>query len=65
MKLIERRSLEEFNEVYSSLSDIAKSRQGFRALIKAEIEAAGVSPIFEPSGFIARFYRKSDLTQVW
>lgn len=64
VKLIERRSLEEFGEVYSSLSDIAKSRQGFRAAIKAELEAAGVTPIFEPTGFIARFYRKSDLTQI-
>lgn len=64
VNLIERRSLDEFGEVYSSLSDIAKARQGFRAAIKAELEAAGVTPIFEPTGFIARFYRKSDLTQI-
>lgn len=64
VKLIERRSLEEFCEVYSSLSEIAKSRQGFRAAIKAQLDAAGVTPIFEPTGFIARFYRKSDLTQI-
>ena len=64
VRLIERRSVKEFGEVYASLSDIAKSRQGFRAKIKGELDAAGVAPIFEPTGFIAHFYRKTDLTQI-
>lgn len=64
VKLIERQSVAEFGETYASLSDIAKSRQGFRAAIKAELDAAGVTPIFEPTGFIARFYRKTDLTKI-
>lgn len=64
VKLIERQSVEEFGETYASLSDIAKSRQGFRAAIKAELDAAGVAPIFEPTGLIARFYRKTDLPKI-
>lgn len=61
MKFIERQPLAEFQAAYASLTEIAKSRQGYRAAIKAELDQAGISPIFEPEGFIARFYRRSDL----
>lgn len=64
VKFIERSSLAEFQEAYASLTEIAKSRQGYRAAIKAELDKAGIAPIFEPEGFIARFYRRSDLTQI-
>lgn len=64
VKFIERQSLAEFQEVYVSLTEIAKSRQGYRAAIKAELDKAGISPIFEPEGFIARFYRRSEITQI-
>ncbi|MDF1610040.1 TniQ family protein [Hoeflea sp. YIM 152468] len=64
VKLIERRSVSEFESAHISLSGIAKSTQGFRADIKAELEKLGVFPIFEPEGFIARFYRRSALAQV-
>ncbi len=64
VKLVERQSLLEFMEDHASLSEIAKCRHGFRAAIKAELDAAGIAPIFEPTGFIARFYRRSDLTKI-
>ncbi|MCZ7894699.1 TniQ family protein [Agrobacterium salinitolerans] len=64
VKFIERQSLAEFQEVYVSLTEIAKSRQGYRAAIKAELDKAGISPIFEPEGFIARFYRRSEITRI-
>jgi hypothetical protein len=64
VKFIERKSLEEFRAMYASLTEIAKSRKGYRAAIKVELEDAGIAPIFEPEGFIARFYRRSDLTQI-
>ncbi|MFD1744477.1 TniQ family protein [Rhizobium helianthi] len=63
VKFIERTSLEDFKVTHASLSEIAKSRQGYRAAIKAELDSAGVAPIFEPEGFIARFYRRTDLTR--
>ncbi|CUX13916.1 MULTISPECIES: TniQ family protein [Agrobacterium tumefaciens complex] len=63
VKFIERQSLAEFQAAHASLTEIAKSRQGYRASIKAELDQAGISPIFEPEGFIARFYRRSDLIQ--
>ncbi|NTI88497.1 hypothetical protein G6K93_15970 [Agrobacterium rhizogenes] len=63
VKFIERQSLAEFQAAYVSLSEIAKSRQGYRATIKVELENAGLAPIFEPKGFIARFYRRSDLAR--
>lgn len=58
---IERRSVLEFQERYVSLTQIAKSRQGYRAAIKAELDQAGISPIFEPAWSIARFYKRSDI----
>lgn len=61
VKLVERRSVSEFEATHVSLSGIAKSRNGYRAAIKADLEKLGVFPIFEPDGFIARFYRKSAL----
>ncbi len=61
VKLVERRSVSEFEATHVSLSGIAKSRNGYRAAIKADLEKLGVFPIFEPEGFIARFYRKSAL----
>jgi hypothetical protein len=64
LKLIERRSVSEFEWAHVSLSRIAKSKQGYRADIKAELEKLGISPIFEPEGFIARFYKRSALAQV-
>ncbi|MBD9510049.1 TniQ family protein [Ensifer sp. ENS10] len=63
VKFIERKSLAEFHAAHASLTEIAKSRQGYRATIKVELEDAGLSPIFEPEGFIARFYRRSDLAR--
>jgi hypothetical protein len=63
VKFIERKSLAEFQAAYVSLTEIAKSRQGYRATIKVELENAGLAPIFEPKGFIARFYRRSDLAR--
>ncbi|OJF91107.1 TniQ family protein [Pararhizobium antarcticum] len=64
VKLVERQSVSEFETAHVSLSGIAKSRNGYRALIKADLEKLGVFPIFEPEGFIARFYRRSALAQV-
>lgn len=64
VKLVERQSVSEFQTAHVSLSGIAKSRNGYRALIKADLEKLGVAPIFEPEGFIARFYRRSALAQV-
>lgn len=64
VKFIERQSLTEFHAAHASLTEIAKSRQGYRAAIKVELENAGIAPIFEPEGFIASFYRRSDLTQI-
>jgi hypothetical protein len=61
VKFVERQSLAEFQAAYVSLTGIAKSRQGYRAAIKVELENAGIEPIFEPVGFIARFYRRSDV----
>lgn len=62
VKFIERQSLAEFQATFASLTEIAKSRQGYRAAIKAELDEAGILPIFEPEGFIARFYRRSEIT---
>lgn len=64
VKFIERQSLAEFQAAHVSLTEMAKSRQGYRAAIKVELENAGLAPIFEPEGFIARFYRRSDLIRV-
>ncbi|TBG89401.1 hypothetical protein ELG67_10010 [Rhizobium leguminosarum] len=64
VKFVERQSLAEFQAAYVSLTEIAKARQGYRAAIRAELDKAGISPIFEPEGFIARFYRRSDITQI-
>ncbi|KXG87572.1 TniQ family protein [Agrobacterium bohemicum] len=64
VKLVERQSVLDFERYYVSLSQIARSRQGYRATIKNELDLAGIAPIFEPTGFIARFYRKSDLSQI-
>ncbi|TCQ04723.1 TniQ protein [Rhizobium sp. PP-F2F-G36] len=64
VRVVERRSVSEFETTYVSLSAIAKSTTGYRAEIKAELEKLGVAPIFEPEGFIARFYRRSALAQV-
>lgn len=64
VKFVERQSLAEFHATYASLSEIAKSRQGYRAAIKVELEEAGLKPIFEPEGFIARFYIRSDVARV-
>lgn len=63
LKLIERRSLADFKAAHASLSEIAKSIRGYRATIKAELDAAGIDPIFEPEGVIARFYRRTELTR--
>ncbi|CDN94380.1 TniQ family protein [Agrobacterium tumefaciens] len=63
VKFIERQSLAEFQATYVSLTAITKARQGYRAVIKVELENAGIMPIFEPEGFIARFYRRSDLAR--
>ncbi len=63
VKFIERQSLSEFHATYVSLTEIAQSRKGYRAAIKAELDKAGIAPIFEPEGFIARFYRRSDLAR--
>ncbi|MBY3249930.1 hypothetical protein HFO14_16910 [Rhizobium laguerreae] len=63
VKFIERQSLAEFQAAHVSLTEIAESRQGYRAAIKVELEIAGLAPIFEPEGFIARFYRRADLIQ--
>jgi hypothetical protein len=63
VKFIERQSLAEFDADHISLSAIAKLRQGYRAYIKLELEALGIEPIFEPQGFNARFYLKSDLVR--
>jgi hypothetical protein len=64
VRFIERRSLAEFDATYVSLSAIAKLRNGYRARIKAELEGLGIAPIFEPEGFNARFYRRSDLARI-
>jgi hypothetical protein len=64
VKLVERRTVSEFNSTHVSLSGIAKLTQGYRAIIKADLEELNVFPIFEPEGFIARFYKKSALAQV-
>ncbi len=64
VKFIERQSLADFQAAYVSLTEIAKTRKGHRAAIKAELDRAGISPIFEPEGFIARFYRRSELTWI-
>ncbi|KQY50028.1 hypothetical protein ASD46_24400 [Rhizobium sp. Root491] len=64
VKFVERQSLAEFQAAYVSLTEIAKTRKGHRAAIKAELDRAGISPIFEPEGFIARFYRRSELTWI-
>ncbi|CUX18208.1 conserved hypothetical protein [Agrobacterium tumefaciens str. CFBP 5621] len=64
VKFIERQSLAQFQAAYVSLTEIAKTRKGHRAAIKAELDRAGISPIFEPEGFIARFYRRSELTWI-
>jgi len=64
VKFVERASLDEFMETYASLSMIAKTRQAYRADIKKQLDQIGIAPIFEPKGFVARFYRRSDLVQV-
>ncbi len=64
VKFIERQSLSEFHATYVSLTEIAQSRKGYRAAIKAELDKAGIAPIFEPEGFIARFYRRSEITRI-
>lgn len=57
IKPVERHSVSEFQATYLSLSNIAKSTTGYRAQIKADLEKLNVKPIFEPEGFIARFYK--------
>jgi len=49
---------------YLSLSAIARSRKGFRRVIKSELDALGTLPIYERTGFNTRFYRRSDLDHV-
>lgn len=63
VKFVSRRSLTDFEERYISLSAIAKKRNGFRAAIKSELDKLGITPIYEPTGFNARFYRRSDLAR--
>lgn len=63
VKFVSRRSLADFEEKYTSLSTIAKKRNGFRAAIKSELDKLGITPIYEPTGFNARFYRRSDLAR--
>ncbi|MDO1583623.1 TniQ family protein [Rhizobium oryzicola] len=63
VKFVERESLNEFLGAYASLSMIAKSCKGYRALIKKELDDAGVLPIFEPSGSVARFYSRTELSE--
>ncbi|MGO7754658.1 TniQ family protein [Rhizobium ruizarguesonis] len=63
VKFVERQSLAQFKAVYASLTEIAKFSKGYRAAIKVDLENAGIAPIFEPEGFIARFYRRSELAQ--
>jgi TniQ len=64
VKLVERRSVTKFMAEHISLTAFTKCRSGFRGAIKAELDKAGIKPIFEPEGFVARFYRRSDLAQV-
>ena len=64
VKFVERQSLAEFQAAHVSLTEIARSRQGYRAAIKGELDDVGMKPIFEPKGFIARFYRRSDVARV-
>ncbi len=64
VRFVGRQSFTEFDAEYLSLSAIAKSRKGFRAVIKSELDALGILPIYEPTGFNARFYRRSDLDRV-
>lgn len=61
VKFVVRQSLLELDRKYISLSAISKSRQGFRARIKEELDALDIAPIYEPSGFNARFYDRSEL----
>lgn len=60
-KFVLRQSLLEFDQKYISLSAITKCRQGFRAKIKEELDALKIAPIYEPTGFNARFYDRSEL----
>ncbi|MBY3386571.1 TniQ family protein [Rhizobium laguerreae] len=63
VRFVERQSLVEFHSDHVSLTEIAQCRRSYRAAIKRELENAGLVPIFDPVGSIARFYRRSDLIE--
>jgi hypothetical protein len=64
VRFVERNSVAEFDKTYVSLSGLSNSWKLHRMLVRKKLEKFEIDPIFEPEGFVARFYRRSDLAQV-
>lgn len=61
---IERSSVSGFQEMYVSLTNVAEACRCHRSKIRIELEQAGVRPLFEPEGLVARFYVRSELARL-
>lgn len=61
---VNRATFVEFQQKYLSLSAVAKVAGTSRPVVKVTFDCAGIEPIFEPKGIVARFYKKADLNRV-
>lgn len=57
-------AVEQFLEKHVSLSTMARENGKQIASLKHALDKEGIKPIFEPTGKIARFYRRSDVQRL-
>lgn len=58
---VSRSEIDKFSKRYASLSQIARASKRDRASMKVRLEDLGIHPVFEPEGFIARFYERTKI----
>jgi TniQ len=61
--LIEPAELERFKEAYVSLHALAKMRGQHHVVVRKEMDAVGIKPVFDHAKVHARFYRRRDCQQ--
>lgn len=57
-------AVEQFLDKHISLSTMARENGKQIAGLKQTLDKEGIKPIFEPTGKIARFYRRSDVQRL-
>ncbi len=58
---VSQSEIDKFSNRYASLSQIARASKRDRASMKIRLDDLGIHPVFEPTGFIARFYERAKI----